>query len=49
MFFANREVRIGENCTQDRGQVFSNTDRPRLVDSICTFFLKLNEILSKRT
>ena len=49
MFFANWEVRIGENCTQDRGQVFSNTDRPRLVDSIFTFFLKLKEILSKRT
>ena len=49
MFFASREVRIGENCTQDRGQVFSNTDRLRLRDNICTFFLKLNEILSKGT
>ena len=40
---------MGKPQPKTEGTVFPNTDQPRLVTNIFTFFLNLNKILSKRT
>ena len=48
--FTSWEICIRENCARGlEGTVFPDTDRPRLVNNIFIFLIKLNEILSRRT
>lgn len=49
----SQEVRIEKNCAlcplKKKNAIFPNANRPRLENNIFIFFLKLNEILAKRT